>query len=570
MASLVAADGTSFELAETDTLVGRGGREYNDPPKMDVGPLRGGPTVSRRHARVYRRAGQWYLRAEPEARNPTLVGGRRVPGGEEVPLVDDTRIQLGDVVLTFKAPAHARPESPDVTMAEGDGQIVTPSEPPPPAPSPIVTPLATPAPGQAPAAQAPAVTPAQPQATEVVPTQPPPVARWAARLPDRPTALTALRVGELKRVNPFRGLMIDEEAWADAHDYHRTQAQLHLLSAHGWGIVEGLEVVADPQVPNTLVIRPGVAVDSLGRYLLINQQRRLPIKAAPGTTLYVYVRWHEELTQPQRFWNDLDEYTRVVERCEALVQTSAQGAPALELARLTVEGPIRNAPDPLNPQPGEIDLRFREQLMVRPRPELAVGQLVLPEGNGASPAASHRLGLRYLLREIGLATPYRPRWAGVFQPGDALPPLSLLYLAGSGRFALGDGAVGRLRDFLQGGGVLLADACSQGQVAEFAAAVESLAGPLDCRLEPVKRWHPVLLARHVFAEPPLAGRDGAGIAAGGGLILSTADLGCAWQGGSEDSPLSRETIRSALELGVNVAVYARQRQRPLEIVELEV
>jgi len=404
------------------------------------------------------------------------------------------------------------------------------------------------------------------------PVRPPPAAGWPARLPGKPATLTALGVGELKRVNPFRGLMIDEGAWADAHDYHRIQARLHLLSGHGWGIVEGLEVVADPQMPNTIVVRPGVAVDAQGRALLLAQERRLPITAAPGSALYVVLRLREELAVPQRFWNDLDEYTRVIERCEVLVQAAPAVAPALELARLTVGAAVRDAPDPLSPQPGEIDLRFREKLLVRPRPDLAVAQVVPAEGAAGvevGPAASHRLGLRYLLREIGLTTAYRARWAGVFRLGEPLPPVSMLYLAGSGAFAFADAAVASLREFLQGGGVLLADGCREGNVAEFAASVQTLAVALGCSLAPVARWHPVLTARHVFGEPPLVGQDGASLAEGGGLVLSTADYGCAWQGGHGERALPREAIRAALELGVNVAVYGRQRQRPLEVVELE-
>src|SRR6185437_5601411 len=129
MASLVSADGTSFQLAEAETLVGRGGREYNDPPKVDVGPLEGGATVSHHHARIYRRTGQWYLRVEPSARNPTLVGDKLIPGGEEAPLVDNIRIKLGEVVFTFRGPAEAVLQSPEMTMADGNGVTLAQSAP---------------------------------------------------------------------------------------------------------------------------------------------------------------------------------------------------------------------------------------------------------------------------------------------------------------------------------------------------------------------------------------------------------------------------------------------------------
>ncbi len=554
MASLVSADGTSFELAETETLIGRGGREFNDPPKVDVGPLPGGPTVSRHHARIYRRAGQWYLRVEPEARNPTLVGDRRIPGGEEAPLVDNVRIQLGEVLLTFRAPVEAVLQSAEVTMAEGNGHATAPptSPPIPTPPTPVAPP---PAADKAPAQPGPVVSPRRTD-------------NWPARLPGRPATLSALGVTEFKRVNPFRGLMIDEEAWADAHDYHRLQSRLHLLAAHGWGIVEGLEVLADPHVPNTLLIRPGVAFDNQGRPMLIGQDRRLGLDAADGTSLYVVLRWREELTAPQRFWNDLDEYTRVVERCDALVQETPPAPPLLELARVTIQGPVRNAADPLNPQRGEIDLRFRERLLVRPRPDLAIAQVVAGEDDETS--RRHLLGLRYLLREIGLTTGYRARWAGSLRLGDPIPNVSLLYLSGSGPLAADESALKPLREFLDSGGVLVLDACGESGRSEFVAAAEALAKKLGRSFEAVDRSHPILSSRHVFGEAPLAAKkDDAPLADGNGLVLSTVDLGCTWQGGGQAKPLSRDVIRTALELGVNLAVYARQRQRPLEVIELE-
>src|SRR6185437_7870511 len=199
------------------------------------------------------------------------------------------RIKLGEVVFTFRGPAEAVLQSPEMTMADGNG----------------VT-LAQSAPREPPAVSLAASVVAQPPATaEPPPKETPSVSsprrsdNWPARLPRRPTTLTALGATEFKRVNPFRGLMIDEEAWDDAHDYHRLQGRLHLLTAPGWGVLEGLEVLADPHVPNTLLIRPGVAFDYQGRPMLIGQERRLTLSAADGATLYVALRWREELTSPQ-------------------------------------------------------------------------------------------------------------------------------------------------------------------------------------------------------------------------------------------------------------------------------
>lgn len=572
MASLVTLDGTSFELAEQETLVGRGGRELNDPPKVDVGVLEAGATVSRHHARVFRRGGQWFLRNEPTARNPTLLGGVRIPSGEERPLVDGARIQLGDVMLTFRAPQEAKVDAFDATMIDDVPPAVAPVVPPPPAAPPASAPTsAAPAVGAAPTAAVVTAAPVAPAKVKtVVQTTPParPSADWVARLPSGPAWVGALGITEFKRVNPFRGLMVDEGTWADAHDYHRNQLRLHMLTGHGWGIIEGLEVVADPFRPNSLVVRPGVAIDADGHALVLGRELTLSLPSETGATLFLVVRWREELTQPQRFWNDLDEFTRVVERCEVVVQSAPVAPPALELARIVVTGNVANAAEPLSPMPGEIDLRFRERMGVRPRAELGVSQMVLTPEESNGVAAAHSVGLRYLLREIGLTTAYRPRWAGISQPGEPIPAVSLLYLTGSGSFTIDGMTQVRLREFLDGGGVLMADACQGDKASEFAASADQLAKALGRQPQPVTRWHPLLTARHLFSEAPLVGKVMT-LSEGGGFVLSSADYGCAWQGGREGQPLGRDAIRAALELGVNVAVYARRRQQPLEAIDLE-
>ena len=43
----------------------------------------------------------------------------------------------------------------------------------------------------------------------------------------------------------------------------------------------------------------------------------------------------------------------------------------------------------------------------------------------------------------------------------------------------------------------------------------------------------------------------------GNMVYSGSDYGCAWQGGHRSHPLSRETIRNAIEMGVNVLACAR-------------
>jgi hypothetical protein len=536
MPRLTIPDGTSFELAGAEVLLGRGERDGQDPPKINVGTMRGSLTVSRRHARLREHSGRWYLLVEPGSTNPTLVDGRLIPKGTEVPLGDGSRIQLGELALTFVGPA----EPPEAEITSGpNGAVDAPT-------APIASVAPTP---QAPAA--------------------PTTESWAARLPARPAALEGLGVDELRRVNPFRGLMIDESTWADAHDYHRHALRLHLLSAHGWGVVQGLEVVAAADAPDTIVVRPGVAIDQQGQVLLLAQELRLLMAGQDGQTRYVVARYGEETGAPQRHWSDEDEHTRVAERCHVTIERAAPAAPAIELARLVVTATVQDAFDPASPRPGEIDLRFRERLAVRPPLELGVAQLALAGDAGAEATPGHRLGLRFLMREIGLATPYRARWKGLVSLGEPLPPVALLYFHGSGAFTLDDAALASLRRFLEHGGVLFADPCRGQDWRAFADSVLTTAERLGITMQPVVRWHPILTARHVLPEALASDPEGGLLSEGGGIVLSSADYGCTWQGGSLDRPASREAIRASLELGTNVAVFARQRQRPLDLLEIE-
>jgi pSer/pThr/pTyr-binding forkhead associated (FHA) protein len=545
MARLMVADGSTFELAGGEMLVGRGEREIDDPPKINVGPLRGSATVSRRHARLREHVGRWYLQVDGHSTNPTLVDGFVVPKGTEVPLNDGSNIQLGEVALTFRGPSAG---------AAGAELTITPED--------VVHLHRQHEPIQSTAA--PIQSTAPPIPDDVAPPQ---TEGWAVRLPTTSPAIDALGLPELRRINPFRGLMIDEETWADAHDYHRNAQRLHLLTGHGSGIVEGLEVLADPRSPDSLVVRPGIAIDARGQVLLLTHEVHLPLAGQDGQTRYVAARHVDEPTAPQRYWSDEDEHTRIVERCQVTLERTPPLAPALELARLVVAVTVRDALDPTNPHPGEIDLRFRERLLVRPRPDLAVAQLVVsPNGE---PTASHRLGLRFLLREIGLTTPYRPRWAGEVHLDEPLPPAALLYCPGSGAFSADAAALARLGEFLHGGGILWADPCRGGDWEPFAETVHRLASQLGLDLQPVTRWHPLLSSRHVLPETLALGADGGVLLEAGGVVLSTGDHGCAWQGGRLDSPIGRESIRDALELGTNVAVHARQRQRPLDVLDLE-
>ena len=409
MASLIAPDGTSFELAEGETLVGRGERQVGDPPKVNLGHLPGGLSVSRQHVRLRQEREEWQLEVERQSTNDTLVDGFALPKGFVTPIKDGTRVQLGEVVVVFRGPDGS---SDDVNDTLDQDPVQTEPEPP---------------------------------ATLLVSTAPPVVPQagpWVSRLPAQPTVFEAVGLPELTRVNAFEGLMVDAETWSDEQTYHRAAARLHLLTSHGWGIVEGLEVVISQAAPGTLLVRAGVAVDPLGRTLLLAADTQLPVSVEVDTTAYVTIQYTEAPARPQSAWDGDEHATRMIERARLSVERQRPEPPALELARVIVAPELHDADEPTNPGPGEVDLRFRERQLVRPRPNLAVAQLVLAAA--ADPWVSpelHRLGLRFVARELLQTTAYRARWAGTVDLTRPIPPVSVVYFTGLGGFPpFSDGA----------------------------------------------------------------------------------------------------------------------------------
>src|SRR5207237_4430946 len=104
-------------VAESGTfpLVASGGRELTlgrhsgdgDPPDIDLADLPNGRTVSRHHARLYERDGEWFIRVESTALNPTTVDDEPVPDGLELSLEHGQRLKVGAIELEFQQPGSA-------------------------------------------------------------------------------------------------------------------------------------------------------------------------------------------------------------------------------------------------------------------------------------------------------------------------------------------------------------------------------------------------------------------------------------------------------------------------------
>ncbi len=146
---------------------------------------------------------------------------------------------------------------------------------------------------------------------------------------------------------------------------------------------------------------------------------------------------------------------------------------------------------------------------------------------------------------------------------------NLVYMSGADSFSLDQQELAALGAFVQRGGVLMGESSMEGRPGErgsgFEIGFKVIAERIGCKLAPVTRGHPVFDARHPFAVPPEGAAGNSELLEGGGAVYSSADYGCAWAGGYDSRLLSRQGIRDALELGVNIATYAVQRRRRVEL-----
>jgi len=174
-----------------------------------------------------------------------------------------------------------------------------------------------------------------------------------------------------KRINFFKGFLTTESDWNAAENYHIEKRKLHNRVFHSPGVVLGsggeLRVMARSRGDLSVEIQAGYAIDGQGRDLVMAEgmikninieEYRLP------QTIYVVLRFHEELTDFIAYKENLEYkgHRRVLEAARVeLSQTEPDISREIEIARIRLEKGvtrIRDARDPADPRPNEIDLRY--------------------------------------------------------------------------------------------------------------------------------------------------------------------------------------------------------------------
>jgi hypothetical protein len=95
----------------------------------------------------------------------------------------------------------------------------------------------------------------------------------------------------LRRVNYFSGRLLTAKDFQDEQDYGIERHRLHNRCLHGAGVICGLEVSVDA-AQNRIHVSPGLALDCLGREIVLPEARLLSRPALP-LALYLCIRYAE-------------------------------------------------------------------------------------------------------------------------------------------------------------------------------------------------------------------------------------------------------------------------------------
>lgn len=434
-----------------------------------------------------------------------------------------------------------------------------------------------------------------------------------------------------ERLQIADGLLMTADRWRRAHNYHRQRQNFYYQALQQPGIVWGLGVALIPAPAEIearfrdrrwVQIQPGVAIDCWGNPIIVPRPEVFRIESSPGDGERQRVFLVISYVDPDdlRHANGREQ----MQETFRIVETTQPKEGDVELCRLELVGGNAQLQPPLDvfiPGPNRLDLRYRPHAQDRPLSQVQVVQI------GQRQAEDRRItqNLTHLLNSVGVLF---PRLQGV-TPVPVMAPhdlvsgdvtvADLVYLPLAYGIELLPGAVATLRDYLRTGGMVLvtvsfadvklADLQTirrelQGAIAglpqeggssamrsqlqaeiqaidnDMAQQIQAvidvlipLAKDLECPIQgtgDIHREHPLRLQPFLFAELPMVGQQSIYLRQWGGLVLMIGDLADNW-GPNEQLSQSREAIRSAQEMGINLLYFAQRRrqlislQQPLEV-----
>ena len=120
-------------------------------------------------------------------------------------------------------------------------------------------------------------------------------------------------VDRIERMNYFTGELLTTEDFKTEQLYQMQMLQYHNANLHTWGIAQGLNVIWEPN-SKQVTVTPGVAVDSLGREIVLLENKALGITHVTGNPLYyLTITYREALSNYEEEASGVKGYKRLVQ-----------------------------------------------------------------------------------------------------------------------------------------------------------------------------------------------------------------------------------------------------------------
>jgi len=158
-------------------------------------------------------------------------------------------------------------------------------------------------------------------------------------------------MSSIKRLNYFTYQFLVEKDFKDEQAYHLGMRRRHNSSLHSWGVAEGLDVEKVVTEGKTVTINPGMAIDELGREIVISDTPTtypLVTSVADGD-VYVTISYAEVSDEDDAYTSEAlpgKMYTRVTEQpILATVNNDPNDGTNIMLAKITLASGIITSVD---------------------------------------------------------------------------------------------------------------------------------------------------------------------------------------------------------------------------------
>lgn len=426
----------------------------------------------------------------------------------------------------------------------------------------------------------------------------------------------------LERLLVRDGLLLNADRWRRSHDYHRQRQNLLTQALYQPGIVSGLGVTAI-EAPDKVAaqyrdgrwvqIQSGLAIDGLGNPIIVDSPlefRLATLTAQQPVTVYLVLSY----VDPENLRrNPTQEFVPETFRIDE--KTSPPSNAEIELCRVQLQPgkvTLSNAQNPFSPAPNTLDLRYRDFAQLRETCQFrAVYCNPEPENE---PICAQNLG--YLMRSLRYLCPHlaagqAPISLDLSQDGDPID-CDLVYMTYTQLQNLSDRDREHLQAYLAQGSTLYIEVIDSNSnleilkatIAELQSAIadvkeapqydtirrdleqELSACEADYRLAvarlseiiqnhaqslacsdfnhngSISPSHPLYQEPFLFAQWPKIDNLSLEFLAWNGIVVGIGSLSSAW---GIHPPRSREIIRNAQEMGVNLLYFAWRRRYLLQL-----